>query len=134
MNDFIKVYQEYAKFSGRSRRKEFWMFHLFYYLILIFLYMVIAAITAKSNIPVAEIFFYVFSIGSVIPSIAVTVRRLHDVGQSGWMMFINVIPIVGTIVFLVFMLMDSHTGHNRYGENPKQPIRHEPSAEVTSIS
>jgi uncharacterized membrane protein YhaH (DUF805 family) len=61
----------------------------------------------------------VFSLAMLVPGIAVTVRRLHDTGRSGWWILISLIPFLGWIVLLVFMVLDSHPGDNEYGPNPK---------------
>ena len=64
----------------------------------------------------------VYSIGVLIPSLALSVRRLHDIGRTGWWVLISIIPVIGVVVLLVFMLLDSEPGSNRYGANPKEGI------------
>ena len=61
-----------------------------------------------------------YSLAIIVPSLAVTVRRLHDVGRSGWWILISLIPLIGGIVIFVFMVLDSHEGENRFGPNPKE--------------
>ena len=67
----------------------------------------------------AEILVGIYSLGIVIPSIAVTVRRLHDTGRSGWWVPIGIVPIIGTIVLVVFTVQGSQQGDNQHGPNPK---------------
>ncbi len=111
MNYFLDVLKKYVDFSGRARRKEYWMFTLFIVVISIVLQIVDAVI----GFP---IFGLVFALGIFLPSLAVAVRRLHDTGRSGvWILF-GFIPVVGTITLLVFMCLDGE-GENKYGHNPK---------------
>jgi uncharacterized membrane protein YhaH (DUF805 family) len=77
--------------------------------------MVLDSIT---GVPVAYPLYWLFVL---LPSIAVTVRRLHDTSRSGWWMLIGLIPLIGTIILLVFLVQDSHSGSNRFAANPKEP-------------
>jgi uncharacterized membrane protein YhaH (DUF805 family) len=114
MNWFIEVVtKKYAAFSGRARRTEYWMFVLFFILIAIGLGIVDALIGTGG------ILYGIFALGLLVPSIAVCIRRLHDTGRSGWWILISFVPLVGGIVLLVFMCMDSTPGANEYGPNPK---------------
>ena len=107
---FVKVYKNYANFEGRARRSEYWYFTLFYYLIAIVLVFVDQAI--GSEIGIVGLFF---ALGSIIPSIAVGVRRMHDVGKSGWYLLI---PIYN----LILACTNGDTGTNQYGPDPKNPL------------
>ncbi len=113
MNWYIDVLRKYAVFSGRARRKEFWMYVLFYIIIVVVLSVV------ESMIGIPFILSGLYTLALIIPSIAVTVRRLHDTGRSGWWWFIGFVPVIGGIVLLVFMVLDSQPGDNEYGANPK---------------
>ncbi len=114
MNWFIEVVtKKYADFNGRARRQEYWMFVLFYILIYVALF-VIESIVGSFGILVL-----VFSLGLLVPSIAVTIRRLHDTERSGWWILIAFVPVVGGIVLLVFMCLDGTGGPNRFGPDPK---------------
>jgi uncharacterized membrane protein YhaH (DUF805 family) len=119
MNWYLQVLKNYANFSGRARRKEFWFFALFNMLFL-FVALIIdnVAGTTIEGVPYG-LFYFLYAIAIFIPGLAVTVRRLHDVGKSGWFYFIVLIPIVGAIWFLVIALTDSNTGENEYGPSPK---------------
>ena len=124
MNWYIDVLKKYAVFSGRAGRKEFWMFILFNFIIEIFLWGIefIVAHTLERNIIanlVILIISSIYTLGVMCPSIAVTVRRLHDTGRSGWWILIELVPIIGTIVLVVFTVQDSKQGYNQHGPNPK---------------
>jgi uncharacterized membrane protein YhaH (DUF805 family) len=114
MNWYLDVLKnKYATFTGRARRKEYWMFFLFNILIAIGL----GIIEAIVGLP--GILGGLYGLAVLIPGIAVTVRRLHDTGRSGWWILIAFLPLVGFIILLVFMVLDSHPGDNAFGPNPK---------------
>ncbi len=127
------VFENYANFSGRARRSEYWYFTLFNIIIfvpLVILFVVFADSGGNSEAIslIFMIFFIIAALALFIPSIAVAVRRLHDTGKSGWWYLIGVIPIVsyvGSIVLLVFYCMDSEPGSNKWGLNPKLPTSDE---------
>ena len=120
MNWYLKVLKNYVGFSGRARRKEFWMFALFN-----FIFLTVAAFIDNVLGTVYEYsyfgtFYYVYGLAVLIPGTAVAVRRLHDVNKSGWMYLIVFIPFIGAIWFFILMVSDSHHGMNIYGEYPKE--------------
>lgn len=127
------VFENYANFSGRARRSEYWYFTLFNIIIfvpLVILFVVFADSGGNSEAIslIFMIFFIIAALALFIPSIAVAVRRLHDTGKSGWWYLIGVIPIVsyvGSIVLLVFYCMDSEPDSNKWGLNPKLPTSDE---------
>ncbi len=119
MNWYLKVLKQYAVFSGRARRKEYWMFVLFN-MIFAIVAMILDNVLgiAMEGVGYGPIYgLYLLAI--IIPSLAVAVRRLHDVGKSGWMILISLIPIIGSIWLLVLLVTDSNPGENQYGQNPK---------------
>lgn len=119
MKWFIAAMKKAFDFSGRSRRKEYWMFILFTFIISIPL----TIIDTVLGLEFAEdmgILSTLFSIILIVPSISVTVRRLHDIGKSGLWILLNLIPVIGQIVLLVFSVKDSNPGNNIYGPNPKE--------------
>jgi uncharacterized membrane protein YhaH (DUF805 family) len=119
MNWFIAALKKYATFSGRAQRSEYWYFILFYILISIALGMVdwmTGSINATAGYGLLT---GLFGLAVFIPSIAVGVRRLHDTDRTGWWLLIAVIPLIGSIVLLVFFVQDSTAGDNRFGPNPK---------------
>jgi len=120
MNWYLEVLKKYAVFSGRARRKEYWYFVLFNIIISIVL-AVIDGVTGSFS-PEAGIGLLggIYTLAVLIPGIAVAVRRLHDTERSGWWLLIALIPLIGAIVLLVFMVQDSKPEQNQYGANPKE--------------
>ncbi len=122
MNWYLTVLKKYAVFSGRARRKEYWMFFLFN-----MIFGIVAVIldnvfgTAIEGVGYG-LFYFLYALAVLIPWLAVSVRRLHDVGKSGWMLFIVLIPIIGAIWLLVLMATNSNPGENKYGPNLKENV------------
>jgi uncharacterized membrane protein YhaH (DUF805 family) len=116
MNWYLAVLKKYAVFSGRARRKEYWLFVLFN-LIITF---VLGFVEGLAGGP--GVVGMLYSLAVFIPGIAVSVRRLHDTGRSGWWLLIGLIPLIGAIVLLVFVIQDGKPGQNQYGANPKEAI------------
>jgi len=120
MNWYLTVVKNYAGFSGRARRKEYWMFLLFN-MIFAFVAAIIDNVVGTASPELGYgVFYGLYTMAMIIPGIAVIVRRLHDVGKSGWMYFIVLIPFVGVIWLMVLLLTDSDDGENQYGQNPKE--------------
>ncbi len=117
MKWFIKCFQHYADFKGRARRKEYWMFYLFY--ALFYMCATIIDMVLGSDIGGIGIIGWIFLLATCVPYIAVTVRRLHDIGKSGWWILIGFIPLIGGIWLFVLTLLDSQPGENKWGPNPK---------------
>ena len=120
MNWYLKVLKQYADFSGRARRKEYWMFVLFN-----MIFAIVAAILDNVLGIAMEgtgygTLYGIYALAVLIPGLAVAVRRLHDVGKSGWMILITLIPLIGAIWLLVLLVTDSNLGENQYGQNPKE--------------
>jgi uncharacterized membrane protein YhaH (DUF805 family) len=119
MDWYLEVLKKYAVFGGRARRKEYWYFTLFNFLaffMLTFIDSVIGSFNYEAGIGLLG---GIYSLAVVIPAIAVSVRRLHDTDRSGWWLLIELIPVIGTIVLLIFMVQDSQPSENQYGPNPK---------------
>ncbi|QKY68399.1 DUF805 domain-containing protein [Lentibacillus sp. CBA3610] len=116
MQWYTKVLRNYVTFTGRARRTEYWMFVLFNFIILL-LISILEAIMALPGV-----LSTLYSLAVFLPGLAVVVRRLHDSGQSGLWVLIGFVPVAGAIVLLVFMCLDSDSGQNRYGPNPKASI------------
>jgi uncharacterized membrane protein YhaH (DUF805 family) len=110
---------KYATFTGRARRKEYWYFVLFYVLAFIVLAVVDGVTGTLDEEAGIGLLSAIFVLATIIPLLAVTVRRLHDTDRSGWWVLINLVPIIGGIVLLVFTVLDSQPGANRFGPNPK---------------
>lgn len=118
MKWFLETMKKAFNFSDRSRRKEYWMFMLIATLIMF----VLTFVDIFAGLEIAEdvgILSTLFSLILIIPSLAVTFRRLHDTGKSGWWILISLIPFIGWIVLLIFTVQDSESGVNRFGSNPK---------------
>jgi uncharacterized membrane protein YhaH (DUF805 family) len=113
--------KKYAVFSGRARRQEYWMFVLFNMIITVVLVM-IEGIADSDSEGSRSTLATLYGLAVLIPSLAVGVRRLHDIGNSGWWMLIGLIPIIWTIVLLIFAVRDSQSTDNQYGPNPKREI------------
>ncbi|OEU73639.1 MAG: hypothetical protein BA874_12290 [Desulfuromonadales bacterium C00003068] len=113
MEWYLAVLKNYAGFSGRARRKEYWMFLLFNMIIAV----VLGFIEGLFGSP--GILGSIYSLAVLVPSIAVSMRRLHDTGRSGWWMLIGFVPLIGAIVLLIFFVQDSMQSSNQYGPSPK---------------
>ena len=109
MNWYLEVLRKYAVFSGRARRKEYWTFF--------FVNLVIGFIGGL--IPFINILVGIYGLAILIPSIAVSIRRLHDTNRSGFWLLVAFVPVLGAILLLVFFALDSDQGENQYGPNPK---------------
>jgi uncharacterized membrane protein YhaH (DUF805 family) len=113
MNWYLDVLKKYAVFTGRARRKEYWMFALFNVIIAIALGIIEGIVGGPG------VLGGLYGLAVLIPSIAVGVRRLHDTGRSGWWILIGLVPVIGFIVLIVFFTTDGQPGTNQYGPNPK---------------
>jgi uncharacterized membrane protein YhaH (DUF805 family) len=120
MNWYVQVLKKYADFSGRATRKEYWLFVLFNVLISVVLSVIDFMIGTYSASIGMGLLGGIYACAVLIPAIAVTVRRLHDTDRSGWWFLIVLIPIIGAIVLLVFMIIDGTPGPNRFGPSPKE--------------
>ena len=119
MNWYLKCLKQYADFRGRARRKEYWMFTLFNIIFAIVAMLIDNVVGTVSPELGYGVFYVLYVLAMFIPGLAVSVRRLHDVGKSGWMILIALIPLIGVIWLLVLMVTDSNPGENEYGQNPK---------------
>jgi uncharacterized membrane protein YhaH (DUF805 family) len=138
MEWYLMVWKKYAEFDGRSRRKEYWMFTLFNLLAIFALGALAIAVgvmlettgkvASENSVPFLFIPIGIYALAALIPSISAATRRFHDIGKSGWLLFLlialGVIPVVGfitAIIQIVFLCQDSQPGANQYGPNPKFP-------------
>lgn len=114
MEWYLKVVKEnYANFKGRARRKEYWMFFLLNMLI-VFVVGIIDYVLGT-----LPLIYGIYLLAVIIPSLAVLVRRLHDIGKSGWWFFIGLVPLIGAIWLFVLLGTDGNPGENSYGPSPK---------------
>lgn len=125
---YVNFWKNYANFNGRSRRADYWWAMLCQMIIMMILGMggmgqlTAAMITGQAPSAVGTILilvYVIFSLASLVPGIAIVVRRLHDIGKSGWWYFIAFVPLVGAILILVFMCTAGTAGDNMYGPDPK---------------
>jgi uncharacterized membrane protein YhaH (DUF805 family) len=131
MEWMLMPYRRYADFSGRSQRKEYWMWVLFSLIVYAVCFALIAAgglfsVDPDTGAPQLNALAWlgfgllgIFALGSVVPALAVLVRRLHDQDKSGWFILLQFIPYVGGIIILVFMCLEGTKGENRFGPDPK---------------
>ena len=116
---FVK---NYANFNGRARRSEYWYYTLMNIIIVVGIQILTGIFAAMQSGVIAMVFgalYIIFALASIVPSLAVTVRRLHDIGKSGSFFFIAFIPLIGSIWLLVLMCTEGNTGENAYGPDPK---------------
>lgn len=145
--------RRYADFSGRSRRKEYWLWAAFNIVVVFILYGIIIAAVAPAayeaqmasqsglqpgapsvglmaGTGIVGILLLLYALATIIPNLAVTVRRFHDQDKSGWFILLGLIPFVGGLILLVFMLMEGTRGPNRYGSDPKAADMEPPTAGI----
>lgn len=119
MNWYFQVLKKYTEFKGRARRQEYWYFAIFNIIASIIL-VVIDVGTGNFNEEVGfGLLSGIYTLGILLPGIAVSIRRLHDTNRSGWWLLISLVPIIGSIVLLVFMIQAGTSGENQYGSDPK---------------
>lgn len=127
MEFMLMPFRRYADFSGRSRRKEYWMYQLFLLIVFVGLFLLMGGFASLESSEggvfggIFGILFFVGILATIIPTLAVTVRRLHDQDKSGWWWLIQLIPL-GGFVLLVFMFLDGTAGENQYGPDPKNRV------------
>lgn len=122
----MAVTQKYAQFEGRSTRSEFWYFFLVYFLLSVVLGLVgtlsvIMAFDRGGSSSMAWLclgILFLLMLVLLVPYVAVSIRRLHDSGKSGWWFMLNFVPYIGFLFFVVLMCLDSEAGTNEYGPNP----------------
>ncbi len=116
---YFKALRKYADFNGRAGRKEYWLYVLFNVIISLILSGLdeVAGLTTISSGGLGPL-YGVYSLAVLIPSLAVTVRRLHDVGKSGWWLLLAFVPLLG-VILLIFLALAGEAGRNEYGDDPR---------------
>jgi len=110
LNWYLQPWKKYAEFTGRAGRMEYWLFTLVNIVVMnVFLHVHLGIVSG------------IFAIASIIPGIAVAIRRLHDTNRSGWWILIALIPIIGAIILIVFTLLPGEEADNQYGSPPQPP-------------
>ena len=110
---YVDFWKNYVNFSGRSRRAAYW------YVVLMSLIIGIVLGVLSYAVPALMLLSYVYSLATLIPSIALCVRRLHDIGKCGWWWLLAFVPLVGAIILIVWFCRAGDTGDNAYGPDPK---------------
>jgi len=111
MKYFLDALSKYADFTGRARRAEFWMFTL--------IYLVLSIGISLLDVMLGTGFLAIlFALAMLVPTISITARRLHDTGRSGWWQLLSLIPLIGGIILIIFLVLDS-TEENKWGTSPK---------------
>jgi uncharacterized membrane protein YhaH (DUF805 family) len=124
MQWYTDVLKKYVEFSGRARRKEFWMFALISTIISIVLSIIDRIIGTDFNNGSNGVLQSIYGLAVLLPSIAVGVRRMHDTNRSGWWVLINLLPCIGWIWFIVLAAQEGVAGDNQYGPDPKAAERY----------
>ena len=114
------VQNNYVNFSGRARRSEYWYFILCYYIIAILAVVIDNALGLANDLTGYGFITLAVTLGHILPSLSLVVRRLHDVGKSGWFYLIAFIPIIGGIWLFVLFCTEGTRGENKYGADPKE--------------
>lgn len=122
MNWYLKALKQYADFKGRSRRKEYWMFLLVNMMVAFILIVLDNLLGLASETLGYGPLYGVYLLATILPGLALSVRRLHDIGKSGWMLLIVLIPLIGGIWLIVLMAKEGEAAENKYGINPKEVV------------
>lgn len=126
MKEYFLMWQNAFNFQGRSRRREYWIPCL----INVIIGLVFTILIYATQSYVFKALKYLYIILGIIPSISLSVRRLHDLGKSGWFWFISLIPFLGTIYLIYLACKDSQIGSNKWGADPKKNERKSASFSV----
>ena len=118
MEWYLKVINSYFDFNGRSRRMEYWMFVLINSIISVFCILLDSMLGTVWSIGYGPIYIW-YGLAVFVPGLAVAIRRLHDIGKSGWYYLLVIIPIIGPIWLIILFVTEGEQGDNKYGPNPK---------------
>jgi uncharacterized membrane protein YhaH (DUF805 family) len=108
---------KYLQFDGRARRTEYWMYTLFNLIALVAL----AGVAAISSSTLVMAIYLLYALATLLPSLAVSIRRLHDSGRSGWWLLVGIVPLLGGVALLYFMVIPGEQGANGFGPDPRIP-------------
>ena len=111
INSIVKCFRECTNFKSRASRKEYWSFYLFNFVVALLLGFLAGLLKM-------EWLLYVYGLVVLLPTISVSVRRLHDLGETGWWYLVNLVPFVGGLLFFIWMAFKGQPGENKWGKNP----------------
>lgn len=114
MKWYIQAFKNYINFEGRASRSEYWFFFLFNVIAAVICIGLTFAASWMINL------YYLFVLAVIIPTLSVSIRRLHDIGKTGWWYLIVVVPLLGALVVLYFFVQPSQPGSNQYGSSPSK--------------
>lgn len=114
------IKQHYADFQGRASRSQYWYFVLFSFLISLAISIVTGILGSILGTSIFSFLSVIYSLAVLVPSVCLAIRRLHDSGKSGWFLLLGLIPLIGAIILIVLMVLDSEADRNQYGPNPKR--------------
>ncbi len=120
---YLKAWKNYAVFDGRAQRKEYWFFLLVHLLMPMSLTAVVVNLDLDprgSSFSGLLAILGLYAFATVVPSCALMVRRLHDIGRSGWWLLLGIVPYLGGLVIMVLLAIDGDSGENKYGPDPKE--------------
>ncbi len=126
MDYYLLAFKKYAEFSGRSRRKEYWYFILFNNILLL----LTSAIGIMISDSIGTILYAIAVLVTIIPGLAVSIRRLHDLDRSGWFLLLGLIPLIGAIILLVWFCTSGTEGPNQYGPDPKRTEHNDYNSDI----
>lgn len=113
------VKKKYATFTGRARRSEYWYYVLFTFIVFIVAMILDSVLGLSIEGSPYGVLYCLCCLALILPGLGVAIRRLHDIGRSGWWLLISLVPLIGAIVLLVFACTDSQPQDNKYGPSPK---------------
>ena len=122
MSWYLRVWQRYAEFTGRSRRMEFWTFTLYNIAVFAVLYLASVGFALVKQPELGAFMYFIYfayALAALVPALSCTARRLHDMNKSGWWVLLVLVPVLGAIVLLVIMAFNGTQGPNQYGPDPK---------------
>ena len=125
MEQALLPFKRYAEFDGRSTRTEYFAFSLLNFCVYLFLFILLFSGIDYGSTQVSGFTFIglmmmlLYALGTFIPSMAVTVRRLHDQNKTGWLVLLSFIPYIGGLILLILMFLPGDDGQNQYGPNPR---------------
>ncbi len=130
LDEYIGVLQKYAVFEGRASRREFWVFNIMNAL----LALGVSILSSAFGAAFLSVLMLLYFIAIFVPSLAVSIRRLHDIDKSGWWILIGIIPVLGGIIQFIFYILPGTEGPNRFGAAPYQSNHRNPAPEKEAIT